>query len=216
MPDGSYSVFDIQDYFEFIIKKHEALTENPPIQTYPNKIRNRIVFKVKTDYKLELLSPEIMKLLGSTKKDVDKDKIGEEPPSNKTLWRSLNSVSLYVPNKTLNNVSLERHQAVSMVRLHYVLLERCDDVLKGRNNDVPSVHLHDNSRKSQMKHPTTSQWYVTKTSQDVPLLRLYEVSCKSQMKHLTTLLWYVSTTSGSYVVATDSTFSSYFVMSSIW
>ena len=85
LPDGSYSVFDIQDYFEFIIKKHEALTENPPIQIYPNKIRSRIVFKVKTGYKLELLSPEMMKLLGSTKKDVDQDKNGEDPPSNKTL-----------------------------------------------------------------------------------------------------------------------------------
>ena len=74
MPDGSYSISDIQDYFEFIIKKHEALTENPGIQIYPNKIKNRIIFKVKTGYKLELLSPETMKLLGSTKKVVDKDK----------------------------------------------------------------------------------------------------------------------------------------------
>ena len=48
LPDGSYSISDIQDYFEFIIKKHETLTENPPIQIYPNKIKNRIVFKVKT------------------------------------------------------------------------------------------------------------------------------------------------------------------------
>ena len=71
----------------------------------------------------------------------------------------------YVSNKTLSDVSLERRQAVSMVRLHYFLLERCDDVLKRRNNDVPSVHLHDASRKSQMKHPATSQWYVIKTSQ---------------------------------------------------
>ena len=85
LPDGSYSVCDIQDYFEFIIKKHEALTENRPKQFYPNKIRSRIVFKVKTGYKLELLSPEMMKLLGSTEKDVDKDKNGEDPPSNKTL-----------------------------------------------------------------------------------------------------------------------------------
>ena len=46
LPDGSYSIADIQDYFEFIIKKHETLTENPPIQIYPNKIRNRIVFKI--------------------------------------------------------------------------------------------------------------------------------------------------------------------------
>ena len=77
LPDGSYSISDIQDYFEFIIKKHETLTENPPIQIYPNKIKNRIVFKIKTGYKLELLTPETMKLLGSTKKFVDKDKNGE-------------------------------------------------------------------------------------------------------------------------------------------
>ena len=80
LPNGSYSISDIQDYFEFIIKKHETLTENPPIQIYPNKIKNRIVFKIKTGYKLELLTPETMKLLGSTKKDVDKDKDGENVP----------------------------------------------------------------------------------------------------------------------------------------
>ena len=80
LPDGSYSIADIQDYFEFIIKKHETLTENPPVQIYPNKIKNRIVFKIKTGYKLELLSSETMKLLGSTKKDVDQDKIGEDVP----------------------------------------------------------------------------------------------------------------------------------------
>ena len=78
--DGSYSISDIQDYFEFIIKKHETLTENPPIQIYPNKIKNRIVFKIKTGYKLELLTPETMKLLGSTKKDVDSDKNSENVP----------------------------------------------------------------------------------------------------------------------------------------
>ena len=80
LPDGSYSISGSQDYFEFIIKNHEALTENRHIQIYPNKIRNRIVFKVKSDYKLELLSPETMKLLGSTKKDVNKDKDGEDVP----------------------------------------------------------------------------------------------------------------------------------------
>ena len=80
LPDGSYSISDIQDYFEFIIKKHETLTENPPIQIYPNKIKNRIVFKIKTGYKLELLTPETMKLLGSTKIDVDSDKNSEDVP----------------------------------------------------------------------------------------------------------------------------------------
>ena len=80
MPDGSNSIEDIQDYFEFIIKKHENLTENPTIEIYPNKMKNRILFKTKTGYKLELLSLETMKLLGSTKKDVDKDKNGEDVP----------------------------------------------------------------------------------------------------------------------------------------
>ena len=80
MPDGSYSIEDIQDYFELIIKKHETLTENPPVQIYPNKIKNRIVFKIKTGYKLELLTPETMRLLGSTKKDTDGNKNSENVP----------------------------------------------------------------------------------------------------------------------------------------
>ena len=67
-PDGSYSILDIQDYFEFIIKKHETLTGNPPVQIYVNRIKNRIVSKIKTGYKFQLLTPEVMQLLGSTKK----------------------------------------------------------------------------------------------------------------------------------------------------
>ena len=43
LSDGSYSISDIADYFEFTIKKHETLTENPPVQ-----FKNRIVFKIKT------------------------------------------------------------------------------------------------------------------------------------------------------------------------
>ena len=80
LPDGSYSISGIQDYFAFIIKKHRTLTENPPVQIYRNKIKNRIVFKIKTGYKLELLTPETIKLLGSTKKDVDLDKNSENVP----------------------------------------------------------------------------------------------------------------------------------------
>ena len=80
LPDGSYSIDDIHDYFEFIIKKHETLTDNPSIKIYSNKIKNRIAFKIKYGYKLELLTPETMKLLGNTKKVVDKDKNGENVP----------------------------------------------------------------------------------------------------------------------------------------
>ena len=61
LPNGSYSIANIQYYFEFIIKKHENLIENPPVQIYSSKIKNRIVFKIKTGCKLELLSPETMK-----------------------------------------------------------------------------------------------------------------------------------------------------------
>ena len=96
LPDGSYSIADIQDYFESIIKKHETLTENPPVQIYPNKIKNRIVFKVKTGYKLELLSPETMKLLGSKTKDVDQDKDREDVPkleSVEVAWVLFNLVN---------------------------------------------------------------------------------------------------------------------------
>ena len=68
LPEGSYSIDDIQDYLEYIIKKYETLNEDLPIEIYPNRIKNRIVFKIKTGYKLELLTPETMRLLGKTKK----------------------------------------------------------------------------------------------------------------------------------------------------
>ena len=75
LPDGSYSVSDIHDYFEYIIKKHETIADNPPVQIYVNKIKNRIVFKIKTGCKLELLSKEKMQLLGSSKKTLIKTKM---------------------------------------------------------------------------------------------------------------------------------------------
>ena len=81
LPDGSYSVSDIQDYIEFIIKKHETLTTIPPIHVYINRINNRLVFKIKDGYKLELQTPETMKVFGSTKKLIGKTKNGEKVPS---------------------------------------------------------------------------------------------------------------------------------------
>ena len=47
LPDGSYTIYDIQDYFDFIIRKREALTDNPSTKIYSNKIKKRIVFKIK-------------------------------------------------------------------------------------------------------------------------------------------------------------------------
>ena len=76
MPDGSYSISDIQDYFEYIIKKHETIEDKSAVQIYMNKIKNRIVFKINAGYKLELLSwnNEIIK---KCKIDVDQDKDGK-------------------------------------------------------------------------------------------------------------------------------------------
>ena len=102
LPDGSYSIADIQDYFEFIIKRHKTLTENHPVHIYLNKIKNRIVFKVKTGYKLELLSSETMKLLGSTKRDIDQDKDGEDVPK-------LESIELVLMNCNLVTI-INKHQ----------------------------------------------------------------------------------------------------------
>ena len=61
--NGSYSVSDIQDYFGYVIKKHEKPTDNLPIRICINKIENEITFRIKTGYYLELLMPETMKLL---------------------------------------------------------------------------------------------------------------------------------------------------------
>ena len=67
LPDRSYNISETEDYIEYIIKKHQTIGENAPILVYANTINNRIVFKIKTGYKLELLLKETMKLLGSTK-----------------------------------------------------------------------------------------------------------------------------------------------------
>ena len=54
-------LIDIQNYFEDILKKHSESVDNPSIKTYVNKIENRVTFKIKNGYYLELLTPEIMK-----------------------------------------------------------------------------------------------------------------------------------------------------------
>ena len=80
LPDGSYSISDIQDYFEYILKKHGEDIDKPSVQIYVNKIENRVTFKIKNGYSLELLTPETMKLLGSTENEITKDKNGENVP----------------------------------------------------------------------------------------------------------------------------------------
>ena len=80
VPDGSYSIAALQNYFEYIIKKHETIADVSPVLIYVNEINNRIVFKIKSGYKLELLSKEMMKLLGSLTDTIDGDKNSELVP----------------------------------------------------------------------------------------------------------------------------------------
>ena len=79
LPGGSYSISDIQDYFEYVLKNGEAV-DDPSIRIYVNKIENKITFTIKNGYYLELLTPETIKLLGSTESKTTKDKKGESVP----------------------------------------------------------------------------------------------------------------------------------------
>ena len=74
-----------QDYFEYIIKKHKAVTDNPPIRIYVNKIENKITFKIKTGYYLQFLTPETMAVLRITKNKITKNESGENVPHLETI-----------------------------------------------------------------------------------------------------------------------------------
>ena len=69
-----YQLFKI--YFEYMLKKHATITDNPSIRIYINKIENKTTFKIKAGYYLKLLTREKMKLLGRTKIKVTKDENG--------------------------------------------------------------------------------------------------------------------------------------------
>ena len=113
LPDGSYNISEIQDYIEYIIQKHKTIAETAPILIYANTINNRIVFKIKTEYKLELLSKETMKLLGSTKDIIDSDKNSKNVPRlenvevdlvhcnlvNNSYQQALRVLFIFVPTK---------------------------------------------------------------------------------------------------------------------
>ena len=103
LPDGSYNVSTIQNYFEYIIKKHETIADTAPILIYANNVINKIVFKIKFGYKLELLSKETMKLLGSTKDTIDSDKNIENVPK-------LENVELVLVHCNLVIIVINNHE----------------------------------------------------------------------------------------------------------
>ena len=74
LPDGSYPVSNIKDYFEYIIKKYETMTYNSPIRLFVSKIENMVTFRTTTGHHLEFLTHEAMKVLRGTKSNINKDK----------------------------------------------------------------------------------------------------------------------------------------------
>ena len=112
LSDGSYSVSDIQDYFGYILKKHGESVDKPLVQIYVNKIENRITFKIENGYSLELLTPETMKLLGSTKNKITKDKNSENVPH-----LEINEVVLVHCN-TINNDYLIQEHYINLFRIN--------------------------------------------------------------------------------------------------
>ena len=118
LPDGLDSVSDIQYYFEYILKTHGENTDNLSRRMYVNKIENRITFKIKTLYHLELLTPETMKFLGSTQDKITEDKSGENIPHleildvvlvhcnivNNEYQRDSRFLYTFVPNKSFGSL----------------------------------------------------------------------------------------------------------------
>ena len=112
LPDKSYSISDIQDYFEHILKKHGENTDNPSVKIYVNKTENRITFRIRNGYSLELLTPETMKLLGSTENKMTKGKNGKNVPHlvvhcnivNNDYQQDLRVLNTFVPNKPFGSL----------------------------------------------------------------------------------------------------------------
>ena len=118
LSDRSYSIFDIQQYFEYVLEKHSENVDNLSIRIFVNRIENRITFKVKSGYYLQLLTFETMKLLGSTEMKITKDKNGENVPHLEVVELVLANCNIinndyqqdsrilytFVPNKTFGSL----------------------------------------------------------------------------------------------------------------
>ena len=151
LPDRSYNMSEIQDYIEYIIKKHKTIGKNSPILIYANKISNRILFKIKTGYKLELLSKETMKLLGSTKDTIDADKNSENVPRsenvevvlvhcnlvNNSYQQTSRVLFTFVPNKQYGQlISISPHSLVFLKAINTEFSEIDIWFTDQNNNDL--------------------------------------------------------------------------------
>ena len=129
LPDGSCNIPAIQNYIDYIIKKHETIADTASISIYANTINNRIVFKIKTGYKLELLSKETVKLLGSTKDIIDSDKNSENVPR-------LENLEVVLVHCNLVNNSYQQHSRVLFTFVPHSLI-----FLKTMNTEFSEIDI---------------------------------------------------------------------------
>ena len=131
LPDGSYSVSNIQDCFEYILKKKLENIDNPSVKIYVNKIENRFTFRIRNGYRLELLTPETIKLLGSTENKITKDKNSKNVPHLEIT---------FVPNKPLGSL-------LEMSPTNHIFLKP----FKSELQDIEVWFLDQNSKSLEME-----------------------------------------------------------------
>ena len=115
LPNGSYSTSDIQDYFEHIIKRHETITEKPPAKIYVKWTQNRVTFKIKCGYYLELLTPKNMKLLESTEEKLTNGKYGEN------LQRLQNVEVVFTGILSVTNISVTHGSCLHLFQIKHLV-----------------------------------------------------------------------------------------------
>ena len=117
LPEGSYNVSDINEYFQFIVKKHTK-DHDKDIEIYANKVKNRVAFKLGAGVSLEFMSPETQKFLGFSVNKVTGTGNGDKVPQLETVQTVLvhcnlvdndyqrDSMILYsfVPDKSFGNI----------------------------------------------------------------------------------------------------------------
>ena len=135
------SISDIQDYsdIEYIFEKHGKKTVNSSMKIYINRIENRITFEVKTRYYLELLTPETLKLLGSTKSKITKDENGKN-----VHYIEITEVVLIHCN-VVNNSYHQNSRVFTAQKKKFSIKDffsKCDQILNGKLHFLCSACIH--------------------------------------------------------------------------
>ena len=117
LPEGSYSIGDIDAYFKYIVEKHTKYHEGD-IEIYANKTKNRVTFKMADRVTLELMSPETQKFLVVSKRVLTGEVNGDKVPQLETVQTVLVHCNLvdndyqhdsrilhiFVPDKTFGSL----------------------------------------------------------------------------------------------------------------